>query len=67
MFQSLIRTIRQRIALARTLNQLLVRADDRLLDDIGLTRQDVRVMRQELPGLLAMRAARPGGYRLIAA
>jgi uncharacterized protein YjiS (DUF1127 family) len=67
MFMSLINTLRHRIALIHSLDQLLVRADDRLLDDIGLTRQDVRVMRQEMPGLLALRGAAPGGLRMIEA
>lgn len=67
MFMSLINTLRHRIDLIRTLDQLMVRADDRLLDDIGLTRQDVRVMRQEVPGLLALRGAAPAGLRMIEA
>jgi uncharacterized protein YjiS (DUF1127 family) len=67
MFMSLINTLRHRIALIHSLDQLLVRADDRLLDDIGLTRQDVRVMRQDLPGLLALRGAAPSGLRMMEA
>ncbi len=67
MFKTLIHTIRQRIALIQSLDHLIRTADDRLLNDIGLTRHDVRVIRQEVPGLLAMRSAAPGSVRLIAA
>ncbi len=67
MFTSLFHNFRQRLQMARSLDTLIRRADDRLLDDIGLTREDVRVIRQELPGLLAMRSATPGKVRLVAA
>lgn len=67
MLMSLITALRHRLDLVRSLDGLLVRADDRLLDDIGLTRQDVRVMRQEVPGLLALRGAVPGGLRVVEA
>ena len=67
MFMSILTVLRLRLDLIRSLNHLLVKADDRLLDDIGLTRHDVRVMRQEVPGLLALRAAAPSGVRLVQA
>lgn len=54
MFQTLFARYRQRKALEKSLGWLLRRADDRYLDDIGLTRHDVeRMLRhpvaQELP------------------
>ena len=44
MFLSLFRTLRQRHALQQTLGALQRRADDRLLDDIGLIRDDLRTL-----------------------
>ncbi len=67
MFTSLFARFRQRREMIRSLDGLLMRADDHLLEDIGLSRHDVRVMRQEAPGLLALPSAAPGGLRVVEA
>lgn len=49
MFLSLFRTLRQRHALKQTLAALQRRADDRLLEDIGLTRDDLCALMSNPP------------------
>lgn len=44
MFMTLIRNFRQRRMVQRSMGQMLRRADDRLLDDIGLTRHDLEAL-----------------------
>ena len=44
MFITLIRNFRQRRMVQRSMGQLLSRADDHLLDDIGLTRHDLETL-----------------------
>ena len=44
MFHSILATLRQRHALRQSINGLLRRADDHLLEDIGLTRNEVRAL-----------------------
>jgi hypothetical protein len=46
MLKFLLTTLRRRTALHRSLGPLLARKDDHLLDDIGLTRHDVRCLLQ---------------------
>jgi uncharacterized protein YjiS (DUF1127 family) len=49
MFLSLFQTLRQQYQLKQTLVALQRRADDRLLDDIGLTRDDLMTLMQTPP------------------
>jgi uncharacterized protein YjiS (DUF1127 family) len=49
MFLSLFQTLRQQYQLKQTLVALQRRADDRLLDDIGLTRDDLMKLMQSPP------------------
>ena len=44
MFITLIQNFRQRRMVQRSMGQMLSRADDHLLDDIGLTRQDLEAL-----------------------
>ncbi len=44
MFHSILANLRQRRALRQSVNGLLRRADDHLLEDIGLTRNEVRAL-----------------------
>jgi len=44
MFHSILATLRQRHALRQSITDLLARADDHLLEDIGLTRGEVRAL-----------------------
>lgn len=44
MIRSILTTLRQRHALRQSINGLLRRADDHLLEDIGLTRNEVRAL-----------------------
>ena len=57
MFMTLIQNFRQRRMVQRSMGQLLSRADDHLLDDIGLTRQD-------LESLIHKARAEGGQYRM---
>jgi uncharacterized protein YjiS (DUF1127 family) len=49
MFLSLFQTLRQQYQLKQTLVALQRRADDRLLDDIGLTRDDLMRLMHTAP------------------
>ena len=49
MILSLFQTLRQHYQLRRTLGALQNRADDRLLDDIGLTRDDLETLMHNPP------------------
>ena len=44
MIRSILANLRQRRALRQSVNGLLRRADDHLLEDIGLTRNEVRAL-----------------------
>lgn len=44
MIRSILATLRQHHALRQSINSLLRRADDHLLEDIGLTRNEVRAL-----------------------
>ncbi|MES2436050.1 MAG: hypothetical protein V4586_19730 [Pseudomonadota bacterium] len=44
MIRSILATLRQQYALRQSINGLLHRADDHLLEDIGLTRNEVRAL-----------------------
>ena len=57
MFTSLFQVLTERARLIRSLDDLTGRADDHLLDDIGLTREDVRKLRATAPRLVALRQA----------
>ncbi len=61
MFLSLFQTLRQQYQLKQTLVALQRRADDRLLDDIGLTRDDLMKLMQSPPegDAPAVQRARP--------
>jgi uncharacterized protein YjiS (DUF1127 family) len=60
MILSLYRSIVRRYLLQQSLGALLRRADDHLLDDIGLTREDVRLLlaRAQTPSARSARPAR---------
>jgi len=49
MFLSFIQTLRQQYQLKQTLVALQRRADDRLLEDIGLTRDDLNTLMSSPP------------------
>lgn len=49
MILSLIRTFRARRQVQRSIGQLLQRADDHFLDDIGLTRDEVAALLRDPP------------------
>ena len=44
MIRNILATLRQRHALRQSIGSLLRRADDHLLEDIGLTRNEVRAL-----------------------
>lgn len=44
MIRSILASLRQQYALRQSINGLLRRADDHLLEDIGLTRTEVRAL-----------------------
>lgn len=59
MFLSLFQTLRQRYQLRQTFAALQNRADDRLLDDIGLTRDDLATLLDTPPKPEARAVKRP--------